>query len=739
MPTIKLTDNFGFTGDVKLPEDADILKYIQSLGLIKVTGLNLSALTQVTLDKVPLKSASGGLSFAQPVPIGINQVEMTVKAEGGGSLRLFGPKDKQLFDPELFGEPIKIDEGQFYVSLGVAASLSTSLKAEARDLGFGFEAGGQVALSVYKPFTNSGGANGSFPTFVQAIQDTARDFVLLGDIDDLAKMSVGLVATVEGGGHLKFSAEAELLSVVNPLANVDLPDPGGELKVVSGGSVKVGAAFQLTGEYQIRAQKLDKQKVRLGFYKKRGKEFTLSVSAKGSLSASVGGFDLFERLVEVVSKDPKVDKKQLEAGGLDAGQIKAIEDAVKAAISRKLELAASLELSASGSDAAAFDYEIDLSKLGDEGRQALHKALDGDLTALAGGDAAMPAGITLRRSIFTEMRKKKHTFKLNLLGIYNFIDVSTLTLNGSVMFIPEKGELLITDKATASHIAAATSNFAANHDKLRKVLAESFLITAAYSCSKTVAQSPTLTITHSYFELHSPATNRQTMKDNLDVAETMGLLTRQEKNTLLGNFDDFGSTTFYAETNYDEPLTASLFLRPDGSARTEDEFEKVGRDALRLLVQQGDRDDYRRFLGSDDAFWDEIKHAGNPNEFRNLEKVKVIRNTTKLPLNAIVGVLASDKALLRWWAEEMHGTAEKLVEIRKAVKDNQGLSPDSNTFKGLRRKLAEHLKGVAKRTKEQFGDPWGLVATDLATGKAAKAKVRVTGPRVVLRRERGED
>ena len=39
---------------------------------------------------------------------------------------------------------------------------------------------------------------------------------------------------------------------------------------------------------------------------------------------------------------------------------------------------------------------------------------------------------------------------------------------------------------------------------------------------------------------------------------------------------------------------------------------------------------------------------------------------------------------------------------------------------------ASALKGVAARTKAEFGDPWGLVATDLATGRAAGARGRAT-------------
>jgi hypothetical protein len=219
----------------------------------------------------------------------------------------------------------------------------------------------------------------------------------------------------------------------------------------------------------------------------------------------------------------------------------------------------------------------------------------------------------------------------------------------------------------------------------------------------------------------------------------LGLLTKQEKEKLLAGSNDFGGTTLYVETSYDDALATSLFLNAKGEAREEAEFERAGRDALRLLVQQGDPNDYRRFLGSDDAFWNELKHAGNPNTFRSIEKVKAIRNATKLTLESIVGVLAADKALIRWWAQELRATAEKLVEIRKAVEANPNAGHDSNVFNGLRRDLADHLKGVAARTREEFGDPWGLVAADLATGRAAKVKARVTGPRVVLRRGRGAE
>ncbi len=350
----------------------------------------------------------------------------------------------------------------------------------------------------------------------------------------------------------------------------------------------------------------------------------------------------------------------------------------------------------------------------------------------------MPAGITLRRSIFTETQKKKHTLKLNLLGIYSFISVSSLALKGRVMFVPETGELLVTDSVTASRVAASTSNFAADHSKLRKVLAESFLMTAAYLCSKTVAKSPTLEIAHSYFELHS-RTKPQTLKDNLDVVEALGLMARQEKERLAASATDFGSTTLYVETCYDDALATSLFLNADGTPRKEEEYEQAGRDALKALIQPGDDHDYRRMPATDNALWKELKQLGNQNNFSTLEKVKAIKAAAKLPMNTIVGNIGTDYSLIRWWATAMRGMAVKLAEVRKALKDDPNMKPDNNTFIGLRRELAKHLKGVAENTRKEFGDdPWGLVATDFASGRGAKAEAIVTGPRVALRRVRGE-
>ena len=149
--------------------------------------------------------------------------------------------------------------------------------------------------------------------------------------------------------------------------------------------------------------------MRLGYYRNRETEFTLNVAAKSGVSAGIGEFDLLGRTLQAISKNPKVDKELLQAGGLAPARIAQIEKTIEAAIARKLELAMSAELAAAGAIEAAFLYEIEFDKLGADGRRALHRALDGDLSELVGREASMPSGIKLVRSIFNETQQKKHT------------------------------------------------------------------------------------------------------------------------------------------------------------------------------------------------------------------------------------------------------------------------------------------------------------------------------------------
>ena len=724
MPTISITDQLGVEINVALNDDSALAKYIKDLKELKLSELKFTPLENTPLDQAPLKSLTTGVAIEQPVGVGIDKTEMKIGAGVSGRINLLSAKDEQLFDPDVFADPIAIGADQIYLAMGISARLSGELATKTGDLGFGFGAGTQIVLSTYRLFEKS--AAGVYPNCLEALKQTVAGFVIPGDLEDLAKIANGAVTTVEGNGILKFSGNVNVLSVVNPLAVVNLPDPIGALKVNSGSAIKLGASFEITGAYQIRVQKLGSDKFRLGYYKKRGTEFSLKVSASSGLSVGVGKFDLIEELVKAISSNPAVDVEELKKGGLSEAQIEGIKKVIEAGVSRKLELALGFELNSEQSSEAAFLFELELSKLDQAARQAVHAALDGDLSGFGSGGETPPPGITLVRSILTEIQKEKHALKFNLLGIYNFISVSTLILKGRVMFEPATGELIITDTATASRIAASTLNFAADAEKLRKVLAESVLLTVAYQCSKLVVKEAKLKVAHSYFELHSK-TDRMAMKNNLDVFEALGLMDKAEKEKVLATATQFGRTTFYVETAYDDEVANNLFL-DDGAPRSQKEYERAGREALALLVQPGEEDEFRRLPASDDDLWKEMSTQGQPN-FRFIAKLETLNP-------AALAAVTTDYTVIKWWAESMAKMSEELAELRQFLQDHPGVDPENNIFKSLRKKLAGRLKDVASNTKSEFGDPWGLVAMDQVSGGNAGAKSLLVGSRLAIFRER---
>jgi hypothetical protein len=725
MPTIKLTDQLGASVDAEINPDSAIAKYIKDLSNLKFPKLNFEELKNITLDQAPVTSLQTGIEFEQPVNIGVDDTEMKIGAGVSGSLTLLSTKDEQLFDPEVFADSINIGPNQFYVGVGTSVTVSSGLTHKTGALSFGFDAGSEIALTSYRLFETAPG--GTFPKFVDAVKESIAGFSLPGDLEDLARMPNGSVAAVEGNGNIKLSGTVDVLSVVNPLAVMSLPDPLGELKVSSGNAIKVGASFEIMGAYQIRVHKIGKDKVRLGYYKKRGTEFSVTASASAGVSAGVGNFDVIEAVMKAISSDPKVDIETLKNGGLNEAQFEAITKVVEAGISRKLEIALGFEFSSQETSEAAFLFEFELNRLDEAGRKALHNALDGDLSGLATNQEGLPVGVQFVRSIFTDIQKKRHALKFNLLGIYNSISVSTLVLKGKVLFDPATGEVIITDAATASRITASTLNFAADNEKLRKVMAESVLMTVAYKFSKLVTHTqPELAITHSYFELHSK-TNATDLRNNLDVFEALGLIKVSEKQELIGGGNKFGKTTLFAETSYDDALVNILFLN-NGSPRSQSEYETAGRKALALLVQSDEDEAFRRKPAVDDALWKEMSKQGQP----NLKFIDALK-----PLNsAALGAVTTDYTVIKWWAEAMEEMSEGLAEMRKFLDEHPGIDPENKTFKSKRKKLGSKLKVVVSKTKKQFGDPWGLVAMDQASGGRAGARALITGPNLAVFRER---
>jgi hypothetical protein len=684
MPTIPVTDQLGLLVDAQINPDSSLARYLKSIAALKFTAPDVGALTDLSLANLPIQSLQFGID-SQPVA---GDVPVSAGATGNLAVRTISGED-DLFQSD-----------QTYLSLGLEISASADA--------FGIQPGVQATLTNSRPFAPE-------TKLPEALGQTLSNFSIPLDFTDLTAMTPGTVVDIDGIGSLTFTGTANLLAVTNPLATVSLPAPVGPLNVSAGGSIQVGATFTLTGEYEIGVGKRSANVVRLAYRKKLAAEFDIQAKAEASLSAGIGGNDLTARVLSAISADPQADSEALGAAGVKPEQIAQIQGAIQAAVDRRLALAACFAFGSLRSRESAFLYEVDLGALDDAGRKSLERALHGDLSGWR--EDTLPAGVQLVRSVFTTLRQRTHTFKVNLLGIYGFGSISRLALEGSVRYEPQSGDLVITDTATASRIESTTLNFGADTEKLRQVLAESFLITAAYQSSAATA-GPDLVIQHAYFELHA-RTNRQNMRDQFDVAHALGLVV--DAAAFMQQIDDFGRTTFYVETRYNSALATSLFLDQE-QPRAAAEYEQIGRSALQLLVAEDDPDAYRRKPAIDDALWNRMKATGQPGIpalFPDLNPVAK-------------AVIQADYTVIVWWADAMRTTAEVLAEMRAFLSANPGVDLNGDDFQKLRKKLAGQLRKVAANTKKEFGQPWGLVAMDFASGRRAAAELRILGPRLTV-------
>ena len=712
MPTIKITDDLGSSLDTDLAPGASFIEYVRDLPPLILHGANISSLQGLTLRDPAVVSLAPTLSFAQPVSLGANALELTVGADAGLSLRIIErtPACIALFSPDDYGDKIEIPAGSCYVAIGFNASAAPGIGATSGSLTFCLNPSLGIDIESYHPFS----AGADAPSIAEALVRCVAQFVIPATLADLKALPTGAIVTVTGSGALKFSAAANLLTVCNPLATVPLPGPLPAISVQQGASVTLGASWKISADYQVRAQKTKAGTVRLGWYRKHGSDFTVTASASAGLTAGPGQTDLFAPVITAISSNAEADLKEFQQAGLPPAEISDIQDTVKAAIDRKLELAVTTEFSSLGTDEAAFLYEVDLETLDDKGQQTLQAALRGDLTGLA-DLSALPAGITGLRSIYSKASARRFSLTVNLLGIFNWTYVSRLALSGRVTFTPSTGDLVIADSATASRIQTAAVNFGADEDKLRQVMAESFLITAAYRGNRTSMNPlPHLTSSHLFFRLDDNL-SLQDLRRWIAIAPALGLASAP----LPAGIAHFGRTSILAGARYDDALSHALFFRAEGVLRSHNEYEIAGRRALALLVLPDGDDAFRLGPATNDSLWNKMKDLG-PANFQQL-----------MPQAQADGV-RPDYLAIQWWADSMCGTGQVLARLDTFAAKHPGAAPDDPQFQDLRKELAGKLRDVAAKAHEQFGSPWGLVAMFLASGAHAPTAVQIAGPRFVM-------
>ena len=366
-----------------------------------------------------------------------------------------------------------------------------------------------------------------------------------------------------------------------------------------------------------------------------------------------------------------------------------------------------MELSKANDNEAMFLYEVDLNALTPDSKSLLQNALLGDLTELVAKDHDPGPGIRVVKTLIGSEKTLKHIFKVNLLGIYNALTVSSLVKSGSAAWNSDTGEFILTDSANAARIGISAVNFGADSQKLRHVLAENLLMTAAYRAGACVSGPPNLKACHTHFTL----SNRANSDDIIhDVLLGTGLGFNAIAN-LPPELRDFGRTTVLAEASYDDAAFTSLFF--DGTRqRDKSEYDRAGRDAIRFLVQPGDPDESRLLPVNDDHLWADMRGNGNVNsaEFRHL--------FGNLNPDA-VRLIGVDYLNVVWWADSMQSTGVCLGTLRKLL-DHPGVSRTDPAFVKAKQALADRLAKLAGLTRQDFGGPWGLLAMSLVAPTAAR-------------------
>jgi hypothetical protein len=716
MATIKLTDDLGLDADITMAPFSSLLKYFKQLPALRLSNGDFSKAAGMTLDQPALTMLNSGLSFTDSVAIGPGANALSISAGLHGLLALIPRTPSAVKLPDVSAGEIQIAEGTCYLELGVQASVGVSVGPDSGQLQFGVGPGETIDIRNYQ----------SFPlkheiTLLDAVEQTVGNFIIPASADDLSSLPEGCVATVTGTGSLKLSATANLLAVTNPLASAALPAPLPALSVTAGSAAQVGAGLTLKCTFQVCSQKLASGHVQLGWYRQTSSEFDVTASVSEGLSAGFGSTDLFSTIIGAISASASADRNELQKAGLPPDQISAIQSAVKAAVNRKLQLALSTEISATESGDAIFLYDIDIAALTPDSRQALDQALCGDLTGLHSGPVP---GVTVVKSIWERARKYGVQLDVNLLGILNVGSVSTLTCTGSVLFEPATGALVITDKSAAQRIRSTTVNFGADTQKLRHVMAESFLLTAAYQGSQQQVGAPALRCSHDFFDLENDASRDQMVRD-LRVGAALGLLSGEDATPPAG-IDDFGRTVIHARTDYDNGSASALFLDADGAAFPQLFYENIGRATIQLLVSTDDEDAVRLQPATDDNLWKSMKGQGQPGFAALFPDVSA----------PLLGDITTDYTVIIWWADAMAGASQILAAIRKWFSQHPTAAVNDPQFQRLRQDLAAHMKKVAGATKEEFGKPWGLIAMDRASGRRAGASILIAGPKFASTKQR---
>ena len=706
MATISLTDGAGIVADIAIRDDSPLAK-------AKATRLILAAASlagdfESPIDQINFSRASFGGNFSDPSALVAGATNLAVNATACGAISVVRAADKFLFGGDDLSLDIPISADQCWVGVELDGSLGAQISA-ATPSGFGVGVGDSASIS-FATYTLVHGPGGSFPSLASALPGAIENFGVTLDAASIAAQKPGTVNVTDVTGTVTFSGSYSLPVDVKPLASATLPVLQYGISVTPSTTVEISGQIALTGEFSVRAHKVSPNELRLGVYKKKGVSLTVAFTANAGLQALHKTTDLASTILGAA-----FGAADIENDGISGDQAGALQAALNRGLDHSLSAGVNLECSASDADEAAIVYAIDLSQ-GDSAKTftALTSALKGDWTALDG----LPNAQALRH-VLRNTKDFQHRIGIHLLGIYNAVSVADFARSCTILH-DGNGEIVITDRVTASRVAASTELYRADPDKLEAALADGFLATATY-LSASGRIDAAFTASQSYL-FYADQLDRAGMKTQLLLLSRLGLLKPSELDAILSTGSTFSHVRLSATAAYPDGSALRLFLSNVGQRApfTAGQLESTGRSTMASLINPAAPGGPTRIrILASDAAWKQMDSAGAVASFGTLDELRGL-NANEL---ADAG---ADWVDVRWWSDSMLAVGRALADVFTAIEAAGSAPPDQNQgFMAARQRASKALADASKKTHAAFCGGWGFAVMNQLAGGAAALTVEL--------------
>jgi len=637
-------------------------------------------------------------------------------------------KDSDLFSDDLYKSQITLKNGEGYLSLALTGSVTGKDSQSKGDITLGFDAGASATFEFFRKFQ----VTAASPLVGEALGEVVSSFIMPADVTDLAALEPGDIAACSGKRSLKVSGDFAVSYSAVPLATPSLPLAGKPIQVNTGAKLDVKGSYEITSAWQIRSRAVSNGVIELGFYKQEGSDWEIAVTASAGVDVKLGSTDLLTEAIKKLSKNPEADKQQLTAAGLTSDDIKAINKAISDSVDHSIHASLSLDLKGLASDEAAFLYTIELAKLNADTTAAVAAALDGDLTEIdrlnpqAQQNGLVGPGVTLVRSILTRTKESGATFKMNFIGLFNFLSLADFISKSQVIHEPVSGDVVFSETASGQRIGVIS--LPQEQQKLRKLIFDSILMTTTYR-SGGALETMGLECSAVHFALHS-TTNEHTMSDYLDWFVALRLLDPAGKAAIMQSFHGTGASTCTARVAFNDDACKALFL--DATTKKPGQsnyYVDLGRNAMKPLLlpppgDQTDADNFRRAFLDSDLIWNQIEGPTDIGRVMQKEKNWQLNDPR-------IQFLATDYKTVAWWASAMSSTAAKVADMQTFLKTADPATLETNkVFLAKKADVQKHVMGIVRNSPMSFDQPFGLVALDWAAGPAAVASGILLSPAI---------